>query len=84
MNKLSEKELKDLNEIKKQSNNIIFSLGELVLQKEGLVDQFRTLSSKQNEMGKSLTEKYGDGKINLNTGEILSTKKEDLLSPSGS
>ncbi len=84
MNKLSEKELQDLNEIQQQSNNIIFSLGELVLQKEGLVDQFRTLSSKQNEMGKSLTEKYGDGKINLNTGEILSTKKEDLLSPSGS
>lgn len=75
MNKLSEKELQDLNEIQQQSNNIIFSLGELVLQKEGLVDQFRTLSSKQNEMGKSLTEKYGDGKINLNTGEILSTKK---------
>jgi hypothetical protein len=84
MNKLSEKELQDLNEIQQQSNNIIFSLGELVLQKEGLVDQFRTLSSKQNEMGKSLTEKYGDGKINLNTGEILPTKKEDLLSPSGS
>jgi uncharacterized protein (DUF3084 family) len=81
MNKLSEKELQDLNEIQQQSNNIIFSLGELVLQKEGLVDQFRTLSAKQNEMGKILTEKYGDGKINLNNGEIIPMEEKDTTTP---
>jgi hypothetical protein len=82
--KLSKKELQDLNNLQQQGNEIIFALGELALQKEGLIEQYRFLSSQQNELGKSLSEKYGDGKIDLNTGEITISNEENQTPPSSS
>lgn len=80
MKQLLKEELQELNELNQQSNNIIYSLGELTLQKEGLVENYKFLVSKQNELGKSLTEKYGDGKINLNTGEVIPTEEKEISS----
>jgi hypothetical protein len=34
------------------------------------------LAQQQNKLGSELTEKYGDGKINLNTGEIIPIQPE--------
>jgi uncharacterized protein (DUF3084 family) len=75
--KLSEKELQDLNEIQQQSNNIIFSLGELVLQKQSLIDNYREIVVQQNNLGSQLSKKYGDGRIDLTTGEIQSPTEEN-------
>jgi hypothetical protein len=69
--KLSEKELQELQSNQQTSNEIIFAIGELELQKISLVDQYRELAQQQNQLGEDLTKKYGDGKINLNTGEIV-------------
>jgi hypothetical protein len=81
MKRLSQEELKKLQDFQQQGNNIIYSIGELTLQKESLVEQYKLLSSQQSELGSSLSKKYGDGKINLNTGEITLPEKEDLSSP---
>lgn len=74
--KLSEKELQELQSNQQTSNEIIFAIGELELQKISLVDQYRELAQQQNKLGSELTEKYGDGKINLNTGEIIPIQPE--------
>ena len=82
--KLSKKELQELQSNQQASNDIIFTLGELELQKTSLIDRYRKLTEVQNELGNSLSEKYGDGKIDLNTGEITPTEKEDLSPPMSS
>jgi hypothetical protein len=74
--KLSEKELQKVQSNQQISNEIIFAIGELELQKISLVDQYRELAQQQNKLGSELTEKYGDGKINLNTGEIIPIQPE--------
>jgi hypothetical protein len=73
---LSEKELQKVQSNQQISNEIIFAIGELELQKISLVDQYRELAQQQNKLGSELTEKYGDGKINLNTGEIIPIQPE--------
>ena len=74
--KLSEEELQKVKSNQQISNEIIFAIGELELQKISLVDQYRELAQQQNKLGSELTEKYGDGKINLNTGEIIPIQPE--------
>lgn len=73
---LSKKELQTLNEHQELSKDIIFALGELELQKMGLMDRFREVSSHQEELGNELNKKYGDGKINLTSGEITPLEKQ--------
>lgn len=74
--KLSKEELQELQSNQQVSNEVIFAIGELELQKAGLIDQFRELSIQQKDLGDQLTKKYGDGKINLNTGEIVPIDSE--------
>ncbi len=75
--KLSKEELQKVQSNQQISNEIIFAIGELELQKISLVDQYRELAQQQNELGSDLTKKYGDGKINLSTGEITPIEPEN-------
>ena len=43
MNKLSQEELQDIKLNQQRSNEIIFALGEIALQKEGLIEQYRNV-----------------------------------------
>lgn len=79
--KLSQEELNTLTELQSQQNEIIANLGQLEysiqlleLQKEGLTEQIEKLKESENKIGKELTEKYGNGSIDLNSG--LFTKTE--------
>mgnify|MGYP003990586197 FL=1 len=76
--KLSEEELKILREYQKKQNAITFDLGQVDIQKaflegqrssilDGLVD----LQEKSNKTAKELQKKYGDGNIDLETGEFI-------------
>lgn len=75
--KLSEEELQQIKEIKQEYTSLALSLGELELQKSNL-DKEKTrllnyqqqLLDKENEIASKLTEKYGNGTINIETGEI--------------
>lgn len=73
---LSKEELQTLNEYQELSKDIIFALGEVELQKVGLIDRFREVSSQQEDLGNELNKKYGDGKINLTSGEITPLEKQ--------
>jgi hypothetical protein len=73
---LSKEELQNLNEFQQLSKDIIFALGEIELQKTSLIDRYREVTSKQEELGNELNKKYGDGKINLTSGEITPLEEQ--------
>jgi predicted nuclease with TOPRIM domain len=74
---LTEEELNQLREFQTKNNEILNTLGQIEVQKailEGnstsLLSEMADLREKQNKMSKELQEKYGDGNINLDTGEF--------------
>tara|TARA_B110000483_G_C18140675_1_gene521304 strand:+ start:1269 stop:1523 length:255 start_codon:yes stop_codon:yes gene_type:complete len=76
--KLSEEELTILREYQKKQNAITFDLGQVDIQKaflEGqrasILDGLADLQEKSNKTAKELQEKYGEGNINLETGEFI-------------
>jgi|TARA_B100001094_G_scaffold298033_1_gene321597 hypothetical protein len=76
---LSEKEVSLLKSYQQRNSDIIFSLGNIELnkmvqneQKEELFKVFKELQKEQNNTAKELEEKYGSGSINLETKEIIS------------
>jgi hypothetical protein len=68
--KLTNEELQTIRDIKQEYNNLALSLGELVIQKSRLLESQKLLSEKEDILAKQLTEKYGQGTINIDTGEI--------------
>ncbi len=79
--KLSQEEVSLLNSYQAKNNEIIFSLGNIELnkmiqneQKEELFKEFKKLQKEQNNTAKELEDKYGSGNIDLKTGEIVPIK----------
>jgi len=68
--KLSEKELQTLKELQTKGNQLIFTLGQIEAQKASVFNQIQEIQSENDKIGKELQEKYGDGNINLETGEF--------------
>ena len=75
--KLTPEELESVKSIKNDYTNLAISLGELELQKSNidkekqrLLDSQTQLIEKEAELAKILSDKYGNGSINLETGEI--------------
>ena len=63
--KLEEKELEVLREYQSKQNNITFNLGNVDIQKA-----IANLQEESNKTAKELQDKYGDGNIDLETGEF--------------
>ena len=79
--KLSEEELKTLRDYQQTQNQITFDLGNVDIQRailEGqrssILDELANLQEKSNKTAKELQDKYGEGNINLETGEFTLTK----------
>ena len=68
--KLSEKELQTLKELQTKGNQLIFTLGQIEAQKASVFNQIQEVQLENDKIGKELQEKYGDGNINLETGEF--------------
>lgn len=68
--KLSENELQILKELQTKGNQLIFTLGQIEAQKSSIFTQIQEIQSENDKIGKELQEKYGDGNINLETGEF--------------
>jgi hypothetical protein len=68
--KLTEEELNEVKEIRQQYSQLALSLGELELQKRKLLDVHNLLQEKEVKLASQLQEKYGEGSIDLETGEI--------------
>jgi len=79
--KLSKEELKVLRGYQQNQNQITFNLGNVDIQKailEGqrssILDGLADLQEKSNKTAKELQDKYGEGNIDLETGEFTLTK----------
>jgi len=67
---LTPEELQSLRNIERKQSDLIFKLGQLEYQRVILKNDVQFLENENLRLGKLLTEKYGKGKINLETGEI--------------
>ena len=52
---------------------IEFQIQELELKKESLIDALTQLKNEEIQVGKIISEKYGEGSINLTKGEFTSS-----------
>ena len=82
--KLTAEELQQIKNLQSKYNQTIFEIGaseaqqiafqqginKLQKAKEGLVSDLTTVEQKESELIKSLQEKYGQGNINPETGEV--------------
>lgn len=78
---LSTDELAQLKDFQQRDNQLVFNLGQTELQiqvlesqKDQILEANTKLVAERNEFGKTLTEKYGSGTINLETGEVSTTE----------
>jgi hypothetical protein len=87
MAQLTQEELQSIKDLQSKYNQTLFEIGVVEAQRLALYDQVEKLESnkkallgdlasieqKENELVKSLQEKYGTGSINPENGEITST-----------
>jgi hypothetical protein len=76
--KLTEEEIKTLQEIQQSNQALVNELGSLEVTKiqienryDELVEYYNELKVKEKSFGKELSEKYGDGNIDLSKGEFI-------------
>lgn len=75
--KLQEEELQNIKGAQTKITQLIYGLGQLEVQKTNVLTQLEEAQVEQNKLGKELQEKYGEGNINLETGEITLTEKPE-------
>ena len=75
---LTKEEIENLTSLQQEQNDLIFSLGQTEYQlefmenrKEEIYQQFKALEGKQTTEAKVIEEKYGQGSVNLETGEFI-------------
>lgn len=80
--KLTEEELKKIQDLQNRRQGTILELGNLEAyqfdidrRKEELSDALEELRKSDQELGKELNEKYGDGTIDLEKGEFIAQEK---------
>jgi stress response protein YsnF len=74
---LTQEELTELNQLQQQRQDITTDFGivelriqELELQKEQVIEALSKLKTQEIQFGQKIQEKYGEGSININTGEF--------------
>tara|TARA_Y100000593_G_C4097476_1_gene231535 strand:+ start:286 stop:582 length:297 start_codon:yes stop_codon:yes gene_type:complete len=77
----SKEELDQLKELRLQLNQTTFQLGQLYINKikienaeSDLKKQYKTLEQKEKDIAKSLSDKYGKGSIDLDSGTFTPLK----------
>jgi len=77
--KLAPEEINEIKLIQKTQETLVTSFGELEfqiqtleLQKEKLVEQLETYKIKEKELANQLSQKYGNGTINIEQGTFQS------------
>jgi len=77
---LTQEELQSIKEIQDKRRDLIEQFGvieltiqELEIQKQQLRTELQTLKSKEIEVGSTLQNKYGEGTINVEKGEFISS-----------
>jgi hypothetical protein len=78
---LAPEELSRLQEFNNKAADIVASLGQIEIQisllkdnKRSLLDTFAQIQQDQNQLAQELTQKYGDGTIDMTSGEFTKTE----------
>ena len=85
MKKITEQEMVDLNQLRDQYSKTMFEIGQLQYEKYELENQLKTIDSelaglygdilsnykRQDDYLAKIREKYGEGNLDTQTGEIL-------------
>ena len=79
--KLSNQELQTLKDYQVKINEVVGGIGVVELrifdleeQKDRILEEYSKIKKDQNKFGQDLQEKYGEGNIDLESGEITATK----------
>lgn len=71
--KLTAEELQSIKNIKQDYANLALAVGELELQKFNLLETYqKEIATREKQLATQLQEKYGEGSIDLETGEVKS------------
>ena len=80
--KLTKDEIKEIGDIRSSISNVTLAIGEtevafanLEIRKNELLNNLKKLSEKQNDFANKLEDKYGNGSVNLDTGEFVPVKE---------
>jgi hypothetical protein len=68
--KLTPEELQTIISTREEYGNIVISLGELEIEKSDLIDRQKQLKQRELKIAQELTAKYGEGTIDIETGEF--------------
>ena len=75
---LTKEELENLTSLQQQQNDLIFGLGQVEYQltyfnkqKDLIHKQLEALEAKQTETAQEIEKKYGQGSVNLESGEFI-------------
>ncbi len=75
---LTKEEIESLTSLQQQQNDLIFGLGQVEYQlnyfdkqKDLIYKQLEALETKQTETAQEIEKKYGQGTINLESGEFI-------------
>ena len=81
--KLTQEEIQQLNTLQQKRENLMFELSQIGIIKlnlqsrEDRVKEFhKELITEENAVGQQLTEKYGNGSLNLEAGEFVPAPQE--------
>jgi hypothetical protein len=81
--KLTQEEIQQLNTLQQKRDNLMFELSQIGIIKlnlqsrEDRVKEFhKELIAEETSVGQQLNEKYGDGNLNLETGEFVPVLQE--------
>ena len=84
--KLTTEEIQRITELQQKNNTLVTELGQveliklnLQLRKESAEKFFEELRSEDQELAKELTDKYGSGSINLETGEFVPNPPQETI-----
>jgi hypothetical protein len=82
--KLTRKEIDSLKEIQQKNNSIVAEFGnfriarlQLDARETELVKFFNDLKEEETTLGKTLSDKYGSGSINIESGEFIPSENTE-------
>jgi len=85
-NKIDQADLEKINKLRDSYQNVTYSIGQLTVEQKlineqldkltteitGLYDEYEGLRTQEETFAKELEKKYGNGELNLQTGEFTS------------
>lgn len=80
-NKITEDELKNIQEQQKKINDIVYELGFFETRKHALLHELADVNGKVEETKKDLEDKYGPININVEDGTYTPIEKEEEETP---